>query len=769
MKVPMGPPPPKIPVAAATPEAGQALLSPPHPQPLQNEAKTKVPMGPPPPRIPVPAEPGGAPPSITQTDKQEHSQPVPADTNITNSGENAALAANSTVTDGLLDKPQREDPTARTSIPYTIPAWSERPGQPYFMEVLKDGVIIDRLDVSTKGAFMFGRIDICDFVLEHPSISRFHAVLQFKGNGDAFLYDLASTHGTFINKSQVKGRAYKDLHVGDVIRFGLSTRLYIFQGPSELMLPEGDLKRIKEAKILQDEQDREASLVRARAEASLAEGISWGMAEDAVEEAAEDDADEVTWQSYKGQLTEKQEKTRDKIIKRSEKVANMRKEIDAIKAKEIAQGGLTQGQQTQIARNEQRISQVLEELENLEETLNDSIRESIGAHARNLYGKKMGQFEDEDQALSDDDEFYDRTKNKASSLPRAGEKKTVETAETLLDKKECITKEIEEIRHALQEEKKKITKEIEGETEGADALDAFMSGLSNQIEIDKAAQLEKKIHELEADLERILYLLNIADPTGEAAKKRGANPPAANPEVIAISVSAPNKIHSKDEKNSHKSQGLRKPAAISSAQEAPVLPETSKPSEDKNTNKGEQKTSVYVLPKPRWLGATLQVNASDSPHQEVPLSTDESSQFIDYNDRKTALAVNNKEQMVKSSIEEAAPGLIIRKRKDTEKTESGNAESLGHSTSTSAESNALDAVALLLKHQKGYLTSCDELDNDEENASGGHTNSEKRKQKRKIGPEKPVFLDSGPDYESWVPPSGQTGDGRTSLNDRFGY
>ena len=26
-----------------------------------------------------------------------------------------------------------------------------------------------------KGAYMFGRVDICDFVLEHPTISRFHA------------------------------------------------------------------------------------------------------------------------------------------------------------------------------------------------------------------------------------------------------------------------------------------------------------------------------------------------------------------------------------------------------------------------------------------------------------------------------------------------------------------------------------------------------------------------------------------------------------------
>lgn len=40
-------------------------------------------------------------------------------------------------------------------------------------------------------------------------------------------------------------------------------------------------------------------------------------------------------------------------------MANLNKEIDAIRAKEGSQGGLTQGQQTQIARNEQRIEAVL--------------------------------------------------------------------------------------------------------------------------------------------------------------------------------------------------------------------------------------------------------------------------------------------------------------------------------------------------------------------------------------------------------------------------
>uniref|UniRef100_A0A6N2LGS3 FHA domain-containing protein n=1 Tax=Salix viminalis TaxID=40686 RepID=A0A6N2LGS3_SALVM len=259
-------------------------------------------------------------------------------------------------------------------------------------------------------------------------------ILQFKRNGDLDL------NGTFVNKSQVEKGVYVALHVGDVIRFGHSSRLYIFQGPPDLMPPEADRKIHRNAKIRQEMQDQEASLQRARLEASLADGVSWGMGEDAIQEV-EDDCDEVTWQTYKGQLTEKQEKTRDKVLKRTEKIAHMKKEIDAIRAKDIAQGGLTQGQQTQIARNEQRITQVkiYEDKSNgrtgkLEETLNESIRESLGARSGRISrGKGKGTGEDEEDFSSDDDEFYDRTKK--PSVQKAGENLSVETADTLLDKK----------------------------------------------------------------------------------------------------------------------------------------------------------------------------------------------------------------------------------------------------------------------------------------------------------------------------------------------
>jgi hypothetical protein len=48
------------------------------------------------------------------------------------------------------------------------------------------------------------------------------------------------------------------------------------------------LTKIREAKAAREERrDREDSLARARREASLADGISWGMDEDAIEETPE--------------------------------------------------------------------------------------------------------------------------------------------------------------------------------------------------------------------------------------------------------------------------------------------------------------------------------------------------------------------------------------------------------------------------------------------------------------------------------------------------
>lgn len=662
-----------------------------------------------------------------------------------------------------INEDKKQDQRSAASVPYTIPTWSGRPCHQFYLEVLKDGSIIDKFDVHKKGAYMFGRVDLCDFVLEHPTISRFHAVLQFKGNGNAYVYDLGSTHGTFINKNEVKKRVFVELHVGDVLRFGHSSRLYIFQGPTDLMPPEADLKRLRQAKIQEEMHDMESSLLRAKLEASRADGISWGMRDDAIEEN-EDEVDEITWQTYKGQLTEKQEKTREKVVKRLEKIAHMKKEIDAIRAKDISQGGLTQGQQTQIARNEQRISQIVEELENLEETLNESIRESLGARTgRTSRGKKKEP--EEEEFSSEEDDFYDRTQK--PSKRKTGENQSIETADSLLDKKDAIVREMEDKRTLLPDEKDGTG---QGSEVGAgDELDAYMSGLSSQLVLEKKEKLHKELSTLQTELDRVLYLLKIADPTGDAAKKRELKiqePKTTLTKTVAID--AHQQAPSKTKKD------RAEPKVLMGKQDTIDANSTSSQETKKEigADAADSKNVVYTVSKPQWLGAVVEKQKQETVI-ERQTELQENDQFVDYKDRKKVLVKPDFTQLTADSgIGSAAPGLIIRKRKQVEKSdviEKSDATELKDSQqSSAADMKAEDAVALLLRHSQRYHGTDDEVEYSGHDVSH-ETRNEKKKQKKILGPERPSFLKTEKDYDSWVPPEGQSGDGRTSLNDRLGY
>lgn len=78
---------------------------------------------------------------------------------------------------------------------------------------------------------------------------------------------------------------------------------------------------------------------------------------------------------------------------------------------------------------------------------------------------------------SDDDEFYDRTQKPPKK--KSGENQSIETADTLLEKKEAILKEMEDTRNLLLDENKTVPrKEI---TEEGDELDAYMSSVSSQL------------------------------------------------------------------------------------------------------------------------------------------------------------------------------------------------------------------------------------------------------------------------------------------------
>ena len=132
--------------------------------------------------------------------------------------------------------------------------------------------LLDMLNhAEGRGHLNIGRMPYCDIVLDHDSISRQHAVIQFRENGQAFLYDLGSTHGTFpkrwhqpyviceteclpvgtkLNKQTLVAKKYVPFLRGGVAKFGASSRLYALGPP-----PEEDEDESKEEEEVEEEKD----------------------------------------------------------------------------------------------------------------------------------------------------------------------------------------------------------------------------------------------------------------------------------------------------------------------------------------------------------------------------------------------------------------------------------------------------------------------------------------------------------------------------------
>lgn len=213
-------------------------------------------------------------------------------------------------------KPIVRTPTAKTSAncPYKEPKWSMCPDQThsYSFEVLKSGQIVDNVrDLQSRAFWSMGKLLDNNIIMAHPTISRYHAVLQYRpsvatGNTSSdsdsddetdkatdekpkveqgwYLYDLGSTHGSFVNKMRVPPKTYIRIRVGYMLKFGASTRNYILQGPnfdedaqSELTITE--MKELRRQKV-----EELANKAAEEAKRKEAEGVSWGMTDDADEE-----------------------------------------------------------------------------------------------------------------------------------------------------------------------------------------------------------------------------------------------------------------------------------------------------------------------------------------------------------------------------------------------------------------------------------------------------------------------------------------------------
>ena len=394
--------------------------------------------------------------------------------------------------EGDLAPAARAEPPADASRApaggYEVPEWGGPSSADVSLEVLTDGAIVDVVDCRGRGCVTLGRTPDNDVVLEHPSSSRTHAAIQFaRGGSEAFVFDNASTHGTFVNKRRLKARVHAPVFVGDQIRFGQSSRIFVVAGASELM-PEEGLSRDERRRLRALEKMSEAERTRSSG-SSGAHGLDassrdargggdWGMddeddrpSESALKLAALD------WRDHVGALSEKQEKQKEKIRRKEEKARALRTESERISAKESESTPLTQGQRVTLARNESALEKLEEEIEDADEALNESIRASLGGAAAKTRGARarrdVAGSDSEDARGSDsDDDFYDRTasatarrqkKEQRRKQAREGNRRgrglnesedapvAVETAATLWEKKSVAAAALEASKATLAE------------------------------------------------------------------------------------------------------------------------------------------------------------------------------------------------------------------------------------------------------------------------------------------------------------------------------
>jgi smad nuclear-interacting protein 1 len=127
-------------------------------------------------------------------------------------------------------------------LKYHEPAEARKPPAKdvWKLYVFKDADIVETIELSLRSCWLIGReLAVVDLPAEHPSISKQHAVIQFRyiekrnnfgdklGKVRPYLIDLESANGTMLNKDPIEASRYLELRDKDMIQFGQSTREYV--------------------------------------------------------------------------------------------------------------------------------------------------------------------------------------------------------------------------------------------------------------------------------------------------------------------------------------------------------------------------------------------------------------------------------------------------------------------------------------------------------------------------------------------------------------
>ncbi|XP_059209674.1 kanadaptin [Centropristis striata] len=664
-------------------------------------------------------------------------------------------------------------------IPYTEPPWGGKaPDIPYALEILKNGTIVDKVPLTEKGYFVVGRLPVCDVSLEHPSISRYHAVIQYRreaGEGESigeetgfYVHDLGSTHGTVVNKNKIPPKTYIRLRVGHVLKFGGSTRLFILQGPasdeeeeSELTVTELREKARKQKAELEkrmmgegsdDDDDEEEEKKKKEGDgqgesnkgqgklSNEDSGCSWGMAEEAVPEEDENEENPFS--------TEFQEDQEAAYLKDPKKALQgfYDREGEELEFEYEDKSHGTWLCRIKLPVDDAHGRQLVAEVTHVGKKKEAAIQCCLEAcrmlEARGLLRqeavsrkRKKKNWEDEDYYDSDDDTFLDRTgtveRKRQERMKKAG--KVEERPQTY----ESLVAKLSEVEKELAETQKKLSVG-RGDSSGSsteDPLDAFMTAVRSEASMDGVERRKLHIHaaDLRRDAQRLRKLVELTRP-------------AQLPSLLAS--------------GSSESEKPKKTLPLFGAM--------------KGGSKFKLKTGTIgkLPPKRPNLPAEL-FNMKQLPpsgeEEEVEEEEEEAAaaeKYEDNDDDDAAITETNvdSEESSASRFQESTPSEQRRQKTAPAKEPK---EQRGEDSAAAGEqllqrSSTKAAAPSSLESKAG---------DDREPTAGPSP----RKKKKAIGPSRPPGQLSGPypeddpDYCVWLPPTGQSGDGRTHLNDKYGY
>ncbi|KAG4077848.1 hypothetical protein HA402_013782 [Bradysia odoriphaga] len=356
--------------------------------------------------------------------------------------------------------------------------------------------------------------------MAHPTVSRYHAVFQYRPdvrsesdenaeeeNESAikkqdiekgwYLYDLNSTHGSFVNKTRIPPKTYVRVRVGYMLKFGGSTRNFILQGPEFDEEAESDLSVTEIKELRRKKEEEYVENLKAEEKRKESEGISWGMTEDAEEETdlsinpfATTNNEELFLQDPKKTLRgyfEREGHDLDyKVDEMSPGTFLCRIELPVSDANgrpmiaEVCHKGKKKECVLQCALEACRI---LDRQGVLRQANHESRKRKIEHHS------------DSDG----DDEFYDRTGDveRKKQQREAGNQRNALSYNELLEQEQQLLQNLGEINTKI-DNYKKLEKKLKERSYQEDDLDEFMSTLSSETQIDKT-----EIRKLRFEAQRI--------------------------------------------------------------------------------------------------------------------------------------------------------------------------------------------------------------------------------------------------------------------------